>query len=59
MKEKRRTLATNIDVMKEKGESLKMDLRQKRRPGYALYILHILLERGDIYLLLINRAVKK
>jgi len=33
MKEKRRTLATNIDVMKEKGESLKMDLRQKRRPG--------------------------
>lgn len=45
--------------MKENGESLKIDLRQKYIPGLAPYILHILYDRGDMYMLLIKKLAKK
>lgn len=42
------TLVMKVAVMKVKGESLKIDLRQKMAPDLAPYILHILSALGDM-----------
>ena len=54
-----RTEMMKMMVTKEKGLSLKMDRRQNITPGYAPYILQILPDRGDMYLVLIRTEVPK
>jgi hypothetical protein len=54
-----RTEMKKMIVTKEKGLSLKIDLKQNTRPGLAPYNLQILPDRGDIYWLRISIDVPK